>query len=41
MNIWRHLKEAGFDGYLTIERECGEDPEADIRMAVGFLQTKI
>ena len=35
------LKEAGFDGYLTIERECGDDPEADIRMAVGFLQSKI
>ena len=35
------LRDAGYDGYLTIERECGDDPEADIRMAVGFLQTKI
>lgn len=35
------LKEAGFDGYLTIERECGDDPEADIRMAVDFLRKQI
>ncbi len=35
------LRDAGFDGYLTIERECGDDPEADIRMAVSFLQSKL
>ena len=27
------LKEAGYDGYLTIERETGADPEADIVLA--------
>ena len=35
------LKEIGFDGFLTIERECGDDPTADIKMAVKFLQEKI
>lgn len=35
------LKEAGFDGFLTIERECGEDPEGDIRKAYNFLKSKI
>ena len=32
------LKQAGFDGYLTIEREVGDDPRADIELAVGFLE---
>jgi sugar phosphate isomerase/epimerase len=36
----RALEEIGYRGYLTIEREVGTDPEADIRMAVDFL-TKI
>ncbi len=35
------LKKAGFDGFLTIEREVGEDPRKDIEMAVGFLKDKI
>jgi sugar phosphate isomerase/epimerase len=35
------LKAAGFDGFLTIEREVGENPEADIAMAVDFLREKI
>lgn len=35
------LKNIGFNGYLTIERECGEDPEADIGLAVDFLKKKI
>lgn len=35
------LKKAGFDGFLTIERECGDDPEGDIRMAYSFLKSKI
>lgn len=35
------LKRAGYDGFLTIERECGEDPEADIRLAMDFLKSKI
>ena len=32
------LREIGFGGFLTIEREVGADPEGDIRMAVGFLR---
>jgi sugar phosphate isomerase/epimerase len=32
------LKEEGFDGYLTIEREVGENPEQDIKIAVDFLK---
>ena len=31
------LREVGFDGYLTIERECGGTPAADIGEAVKFL----
>ncbi|MGI6199529.1 MAG: sugar phosphate isomerase/epimerase family protein [Christensenellales bacterium] len=32
------LEDIGYAGYLTIEREVGEDPEGDIRAAVGFLK---
>jgi sugar phosphate isomerase/epimerase len=32
------LRQTGFDGWLTIERETGADPAADIGMAIGFLQ---
>ena len=35
------LKETGFNGFLTIEREVGADPEADIGRAVQFLAEKI
>lgn len=35
------LKKIGYDGFLTIERECGEDPVGDITMAVNFLKSKI
>ena len=31
------LEEIGYRGFLTIEREVGEDPAADIRTAVSFL----
>ena len=31
------LREIGFDGYLTIERECGDTPSKDISEAVKFL----
>lgn len=33
------LRGIGFDGYLTIERECGNDPTGDIAGAVKFLDT--
>lgn len=35
------LKEIGFTGYLTIERETGDDPSADICLAADFLKQKI
>lgn len=31
------LRDIGFDGYLTIERECGDSPAEDIAKAVKFL----
>lgn len=34
------LADIGYKGYLTIERECGDDPAADIGLAVRFLQEK-
>lgn len=37
----RALKEIGYEGFLTIERETGENPEADIIKAVGFLKELI
>lgn len=35
------LKEIGYDGFLTIERECGDDPGKDIALAANFLKTVI
>jgi sugar phosphate isomerase/epimerase len=37
----RALDEIGFKGYLTIEREVGQNPEVDIRQAVTFLRERI
>lgn len=34
------LREIGFSGYLTIERECGDDPVADIAEAIAFLKSQ-
>lgn len=34
----RALEEIGYKGFLTIERECGENPSSDIKMAVEFLK---
>ena len=35
------LRDIGYDGYLTIEREVGKDAAADIQMAVGFLEEQL
>jgi L-ribulose-5-phosphate 3-epimerase len=35
------LRDIGYEGYLTIEREVGEDPEADITAAVQFLKARV
>jgi len=32
------LRDAGFDGYLTVEREVGASPRDDIALAVDFLK---
>jgi sugar phosphate isomerase/epimerase len=37
-NYLKALDEAGFNGFLTIEREVGVSPEADIKLAAGFLK---
>lgn len=31
------LRDVGYDGFLTVERECGDTPEKDIATAVTFL----
>lgn len=40
-NYLKALRAIGYDGFLTIERECGDDPETDIVNAVDFLRRKI
>ena len=35
------LRDIGFDGFLTIEREVGDNPAADIAKAVEFLKEKL
>ena len=35
------LAATGFNGFLTIEREVGDQPAKDIEMAVTFLREKI
>ncbi len=35
------LDDIGYHGFLTIERECGADPAADIKKAADFLKSKI
>lgn len=40
-NYLKALHEVGFKGFLTIEREVGDDPEKDIGAAVKFLESLI
>jgi len=40
-NYLAALRDVGYNGYLTIEREVGDDPAADIKMAVDFLHNKL
>lgn len=35
------LKKIGYNGFLTIERECGDDPSADIKLGATFLKELI
>ena len=39
--FFRVLRENRYDGFLTIERECGDTPVEDIRMAAEFLRGKL
>ena len=40
-NYLKALNDIGYKGFLTIEREVGDDPETDIRKAVTFLKERI
>ena len=40
-NYLKALEEIGFCGFLTIERECGENPSADIATAANYLRRVI
>ena len=40
-NYLKALNDIGFTGFLTIEREVGDDPAKDISMAVRFLKELI
>lgn len=37
----QYLKDINFDGYLSIERECGDDRVSDIGRAVSFLRAHL
>lgn len=37
-NYIKALNDIGYNGFLTIERECGDNPIADIKQAVDFLR---
>lgn len=38
INYLKALKEINYNGFLTIEREVGDTPEEDIKLAVNFLK---
>ena len=40
-NYLKALKEIGYDGYLTLEREAGDNPYDDIKGAIEFIQAKL
>lgn len=40
-NYLKALQDIGYKGYLTIEREVGANPKADIEKAVRFLKSKM
>lgn len=35
------LRDTGFDGFLTVEREVGDDPDTEIANAVRFLRARL
>jgi sugar phosphate isomerase/epimerase len=40
-NYLKALDSIGYKGFLTIEREVGDNPELDIKNAIAFLTKKI
>lgn len=40
-NYLKALKDIGYNGFLTIERECGSDPVSDIILAANFIKAKL
>ncbi len=40
-NYLKALSDIGYTGFLTIERETGDDVFGDIKMAVDFLNKKM
>ena len=40
-NYLNALKEIGYNGFLTIERECGDNPCKDIILAADFIKNKL
>ena len=38
-NYLKALDDIGYHGFLTIEREVGDNPETDIRKAADFLKS--
>lgn len=40
-NYLKALRDIGYNGFLTIEREVGADPAGDIKRSVKFLEEKI
>jgi sugar phosphate isomerase/epimerase len=40
-NYLKALNDIGYNGFLTIEREVGESPAADIKLAFDFLEEKL
>lgn len=35
------LKEIGYDGFLTVERETGKNPQEDIHLAVNYIRRRL
>lgn len=40
-NYLKALKDIGYDGFLTVERECGDEPIKDISLAIEFIKSKL
>ncbi len=41
VNYIKALNDIGYDGFLTVERETGDDPESDIVLAINYIKKLI